>query len=256
MNESIQTRTCAKCGTTKGVSEFYKPGRVCKVCKLNYSKAWHEANKVRKQAKAREWQAANRDRIRAAARANYRANPEKFADKRRREVESGRRAELTAAWRKANPEREAANARKWREANRERLNERAREIYAGDREAAAADARRWRAQNRTALRAYWRQRRLDNPDVFTERANARRAQKLATTVGPIDVAGLWEAQGGNCGICGMPIDVDARFPHDLSRSMDHIVPLSRGGTHTADNVRWTHLFCNVSKGARLDSELP
>jgi 5-methylcytosine-specific restriction endonuclease McrA len=32
--------------------------------------------------------------------------------------------------------------------------------------------------------------------------------------------------------------------------MDHIVPISKGGTHTLDNVQMAHRFCNLSKGNR------
>jgi 5-methylcytosine-specific restriction endonuclease McrA len=37
---------------------------------------------------------------------------------------------------------------------------------------------------------------------------------------------------------------DRRYP-----TIDHIVPLSVGGTDTRDNVQIAHLFCNLSKGA-------
>lgn len=38
-------------------------------------------------------------------------------------------------------------------------------------------------------------------------------------------------------------------------SLDHVVPLTRGGTHTYDNLRLAHRSCNSRKGARLLSEL-
>lgn len=38
-------------------------------------------------------------------------------------------------------------------------------------------------------------------------------------------------------------------------SYDHVIPLSRGGTHTENNIRITHLSCNLSKNNRLLEEL-
>lgn len=35
-------------------------------------------------------------------------------------------------------------------------------------------------------------------------------------------------------------------------SVDHIVPLARGGSHSADNVQSAHLLCNLRKGARVN----
>lgn len=36
----------------------------------------------------------------------------------------------------------------------------------------------------------------------------------------------------------------------MSRSLDHVVPLVADGSHTRDNLAYTHLRCNVRKGAR------
>lgn len=77
---------------------------------------------------------------------------------------------------------------------------------------------------------------------------AKRARRAQVLVGEIDVAALWT---GLCGICDGALDLQLGFPDRLSKSLDHIVPLARGGTHTQDNVQWTHLGCNAAKGARL-----
>ena len=41
-----------------------------------------------------------------------------------------------------------------------------------------------------------------------------------------------------------------------SRHIDHIVPLSRGGSHTADNLAPACQKCNISKGARPSATKP
>lgn len=53
-----------------------------------------------------------------------------------------------------------------------------------------------------------------------------------------------------CSICGLPVDQTLTFPNRLSASLDHSVPLSKGGEHSAQNVTCTHLTCNVRRGNR------
>ena len=48
---------------------------------------------------------------------------------------------------------------------------------------------------------------------------------------------------GICALCN-------KWTPASKASLDHIVPISRGGGHTADNVQLAHLKCNQSKGNR------
>lgn len=52
-----------------------------------------------------------------------------------------------------------------------------------------------------------------------------------------------------CGLCGHRIK-----KKDLT--VDHIIPLSRGGTHELTNLRLVHAKCNIIKGSDLDHEIP
>lgn len=51
-----------------------------------------------------------------------------------------------------------------------------------------------------------------------------------------------------CGLCGHRIK-------DRDLTVDHIVPLSRGGTNELNNLRLVHSSCNQIKGNLLDEEL-
>lgn len=50
-----------------------------------------------------------------------------------------------------------------------------------------------------------------------------------------------------CGLCHRVIHQHLSYPHPGSASLDHVLPLSRGGAHTLSNVQAAHLRCNVSK---------
>lgn len=55
-----------------------------------------------------------------------------------------------------------------------------------------------------------------------------------------------------CGICGRPIDSGLKYPHPMSKSLDHIVPIKLGGHPFArDNMQAAHLMCNLQKGRSL-----
>lgn len=64
-------------------------------------------------------------------------------------------------------------------------------------------------------------------------------------------ARLLEASGGRCGICHLAIDATLRWPHPLSATLDHIVPLSAGGSDAEENLWPAHLRCNLEKGDDL-----
>lgn len=59
---------------------------------------------------------------------------------------------------------------------------------------------------------------------------------------------VYRRSNNTCAICGKPL---SRF----SYSIDHIIPLSRGGTNNIDNLRAVHQTCNKLKGNFTDVEM-
>lgn len=57
-----------------------------------------------------------------------------------------------------------------------------------------------------------------------------------------------------CGICRRKVNQALAYPHRRSASLDHVVPLSQGGSHTYANVRISHLGCNHARGNRGGGE--
>lgn len=80
--------------------------------------------------------------------------------------------------------------------------------------------------------------------------NARRAQRREAPFDMFDPFDIYDRDGWVCKLCGDPVDRGARFPAPLSVSLDHIVPLSKGGHHTRQNVQCAHLLCNTKRGNR------
>lgn len=55
-----------------------------------------------------------------------------------------------------------------------------------------------------------------------------------------------------CAICGQEVDRRYKYPHPLSPSIDHIIPLAKGG-HPSDlsNLQLAHRWCNRWKADKL-----
>ncbi len=71
----------------------------------------------------------------------------------------------------------------------------------------------------------------------------------------IDLLKVAERDKWCCQLCGGKVARDGRSKKDpMGPSLDHIVPVSLGGTHTWANVQLAHLRCNVSKGNRPANE--
>lgn len=52
-------------------------------------------------------------------------------------------------------------------------------------------------------------------------------------------------EGSLCWLCPNPIDMTARAPDDDSWSLDHVIPLNKGGSLLdRSNARASHLGCN------------
>lgn len=79
----------------------------------------------------------------------------------------------------------------------------------------------------------------------SHRSRALRAGVHYEYVRPHDV---YERDAWTCGICGDHVDPLAKWPDQMCASIDHVVPLSCGGPHVADNLRLAHWLCNSLRG--------
>ncbi|MGW1160374.1 HNH endonuclease [Streptomyces sp. NPDC002519] len=76
----------------------------------------------------------------------------------------------------------------------------------------------------------------------------RRAEQAgAVVVERFDRLQVFERDGWTCCRCSRPIDPDASPFDPTSPTVDHIVPLSRGGEHSLRNAQTLCLGCNSSK---------
>lgn len=95
--------------------------------------------------------------------------------------------------------------------------------------------------------------------LASDNVRTRRARLTATVVDPkVTVKQLRKIHGDNCCYCGIELDfVRGRRGEGIARNratLEHVLPLSRGGTHTFENTKIACHRCNVSKNSKTVAE--
>lgn len=54
-----------------------------------------------------------------------------------------------------------------------------------------------------------------------------------------------------CQLCGKKVNSGLVYPHPMSWSLDHVIPIARGGEHSYANTQLAHLLCNSRKHATI-----
>jgi 5-methylcytosine-specific restriction endonuclease McrA len=128
----------------------------------------------------------------------------------------------------------------WREKNKEKAN---------------ARQRIWREKNKEKDSAYKAKYKERYPHKSGEYTRQRRARKQQAIVIPYKVLDVLNIYGSNCHLCGKEINLEAPkktgkegWEHGLH--IDHLIPISMGGSDTIDNVRPAHGWCNMSRGTK------
>ena len=136
------------------------------------------------------------------------------------------------AWRSANPEKYMAQQRAYREANREKCN---------------AATRAWNKAYPEKLDAAVRAWQRANPEKCIAIDHARRARIRGAegTFTADDWRAIKERQHSCCALCKAHRKLE----------VDHIVPLSRGGSNWPDNIQGLCRSCNARKNDKLPHEL-
>ncbi len=94
-----------------------------------------------------------------------------------------------------------------------------------------------------------------HPEQERQRWRKYIALKLGNGHEPYAENYIFERDSWICGICGRKINKRLKHPNPLSKSIDHIVALSKGGNDSPSNVQASHLRCNMLKHARSGGQL-
>lgn len=192
-----------------------------------YKSKLRKENIERERERDAEYYRKNRGSIRETKAKSYRKHLETNRQRRRarysenREVEKGYQKEY---YRK-NRDRILAKASERRKKNRENLR---------------AESREWRKNNPEYFVKY----RKDNRNKAREYCHRRRVRKALNGEFVVLDKEIERIYSSRCVACDS----------DQSVSIDHVIPIARGGRHSIGNLQPLCASCNSSKGIKLMTE--
>lgn len=235
-------KVCSKCGQSKPIELFHRDRSKadglfpsCKECKASFGLAHRAVHKKEISERKRAWREANKEADAERKRAYYLAHKEEVG-------------EYNRAYCAAHKEEMSEHNRAYHAAHKEELNERSRAYHAANKEKIAELARSWREAHKEERAEYMRAWHEANP--FKSRANRQRrrarkreAEGMHTAA---DIEAQYKRQRGKCYWCGVKVGE--------TYHMDHIVPLSRGGSDLPENLVVACPICNMEKHNKLPHE--
>jgi len=84
------------------------------------------------------------------------------------------------------------------------------------------------------------------------RVKTAKRQKVSQPV-RISADVLIERDGNLCRLCDTEIDLNVPRNSRWGATIDHIVPLSKGGADELENLQLAHWICNIKKGSKVDA---
>lgn len=134
--------------------------------------------------------------------------------------------------------------KQYRIKNKEQLAKKRNQYYINNREKMLKINNQYYIDNRDKMLEQNKQWRIANPEKVIAKKINRRAMELNATgkFTADDIAQLLVLQKGKCAICHCSIK--------NGYHVDHIVPLSKGGSNSKENLQLLCPTCNLSKGAR------
>lgn len=191
---------------------------------------YYEKNLEKRRAAGRERNRRRRledpDYFAAVARRYQERHPERIAERQQKYAEAhrGEIAKRSREWRVKNPDKaRAADLRKI-----EKNPNLGAERYARDKERMSAAAKKWRADNPRKAR-----------DILNKSEHKRRTLQAASEehYTLTEIRSLKKRAGGKCALCG----VKGRM------TVDHIIPLAKGGSNGIRNIQFLCKPCNSAK---------
>jgi len=136
-----------------------------------------------------------------------------------------------------NIERLAEYKKTYYEQNGKKLNAQKREMYAVDSEAKKARNRNWARNNREKLNAYYRKYAAEKPHIIRKKRLKRRIRMMDNGVFEVSKRDIKKLLSNKCVFCGKSGNI----------TIDHVIPLARGGRHSVGNLMALCWSCNASK---------
>jgi len=120
--------------------------------------------------------------------------------------------------------------------------------------ARSAYKKEYNLKNSKKIKELQKEWRKNNPQYGPESVRRRRNKKTNNGYTPYKEFEVIDLYGTKCHICNLEIDFlcsrSAKKDNwEFGLHIDHLIPISKGGPDTLENVRPSHAICNLRKGA-------
>ena len=153
-------------------------------------------------------------------------------------------------WYFNNIEKDKERKNKWRLNNTEKEKEINKQRYSNNPEKVKERAKQWQQNNPEKAKQSVKKYAKANPEKVLINNQKHRALKLNQFVSKVIPSEIFKRDNFICMLCNKPLDMKTTRYDPLYPSIDHIIPLSKGGLHCPENVQAAHYRCNCLKGNR------
>jgi len=232
----MPTKICTKCKEPKDVSEFVKNKTAkdgldysCKTCQEQY----YQTHKIE--------------------RAEYIQNNKVKIAKRQKRYQQDHKAEIAEQKEQYYQDHKAEIVEYQKEYHQKHKADKVeydREYYQARREERIAYNMQYDKDHKAEKFEYYKKYRQTEAGKAVGRKGSQkhRALKMGVECEVFDPKEIFERDGYRCQLCGKKTRPDYKNPnHPLYPNLDHIVPLSKGGSHTRLNTQCLCRQCNITK---------
>ena len=262
-------KRCSKCGEIKEESEFHnskinKDGLQwqCKECEreyynrnkdkiCEYVREYYNQNKERIAKRRREYYKQNKKRLAEYKREYRKQHKEQIAEKKQeyQNRNKDRIVKWKREWQIRNKEQIAKHKREYRNQNKEQIAKKDREYYNQNKDRIVKWTREYRNQNKEQLNKKNREYGQTPKGKLCRKRVAHRRRALMKNAEATLTTEQWNVilvqQKNRCAKC------KKRFTKKNPPTVDHIIPVSKGGGLIFGNVQALCLSCNSKKGNKL-----
>lgn len=214
-------RICTKCGVYKDYQYFYR----CSKVKSGYESRCKECS----QKELNAYRQKNRELVRKKEREYYAENKEMHSKIHK----------------------------KYREKNKEKIYKKSNEWYRKNKERVKVKSAIYYKENRTRIRDMNKQWHLKNKDRAYSRVLKRRSLKHCVAFAGVKRKEILDRDNWTCQKCGVKVHDRNKgdWNDEFKAHLDHIIPISKGGDSTPENMQVLCRTCNLRKSDKTEIEI-